>query len=115
MQNPQIIYRFTCEKKRGSRECGNTFDIIAPDALVFSIPDARRDAENRGWTHDADSLLICDSCSVKLTLCPVCKETRFRYGVSGTCSSFCALRKDAALVDNDADSIISALRLELLA
>lgn len=104
--NPQTIFRFTCTKKRrnSQRECGNVFDVPAERrAEAWDIAIAR------GWESQGADHWICDSCACVLTLCPVCRETKFRIGIDGTCSAFCAARKASALIDNDADTIIAAL------
>src|SRR5512135_2130174 len=99
--NPETIWRFHCTKiRRGGSTCGNILDV--PTARR---PDAYAIALARGWESQGDDLYICDSCACVLTLCPVCKETKFRYGIDGTCSAFCAARKADAIIDDEAGSI----------
>lgn len=104
--NPTIIYRFTCTKtRRGGSMCRNTFDVVSDTrGAAWDVALAR------GWESLGDDDWHCDSCSCVMTLCPVCKETRFRYGVDGCCSAFCAARKEAAIIDDESESIIAALK-----
>lgn len=85
--------------------CDNILDV-ATDRRA----DAFAAALSRGWESQGGDLFICDSCACVLTLCPVCKTTKYRYGIDGTCSAFCAARKEETAINDETASIIAVLQ-----